>query len=164
MSNDQRSLTQRLAEAEATIAALVGGQIDAVLHAETSTPLLLAAAQEALRESERRYRRILETANEGIVTIDQHSTITFVNQRVTHILGYSIEDMLGKSLLRFVSEARKASRSLKNWSTALDKRMWTAPRRRIVVAVILGANADVVKPGGPETRPLAGRAWNRAGR
>jgi PAS domain S-box-containing protein len=105
MTNDQRSITQRLAEAEATIAALLGGQIDAVLHGEAKTPLLLAAAQDALRESEQRYRRILETANEGILTIDAHSTITFVNQRVTDILGYSSAEMLGKSLLRFVSEA-----------------------------------------------------------
>lgn len=98
-------LAQRLTEAEATVKALLAGQIDAVLDGESKTPLLLAAAHAALRESEARYRSILETANEGIFTIDTHSMITFVNRRVSEILGYAVEDMVGKSLFRFVSEA-----------------------------------------------------------
>jgi PAS domain S-box-containing protein len=100
-----RDLTQRLAEAEATVKALLAGQIDAVLDSGHETPLLLAAAQAALRESETRNRNIIETANEGIFTIDVHSKITFVNRRVTEILGYAVEDMVGKSLFRFVSES-----------------------------------------------------------
>jgi PAS domain S-box-containing protein len=103
--SDPRDLTQRLAEAEATVKALLAGQIDAVLDSGQKTPLLLAAAQAALRESEARNRNILETANEGIFTIDVHSNITFVNRRVGEILGYAAEDMLGKSLFRFVSES-----------------------------------------------------------
>jgi PAS domain S-box-containing protein len=105
VSDEPRSLAQRLADAEATIAALLTGQIDAVLDRESKTPLLLASAQAALLDSEARYRRILETANEGILTIDSHSKITFVNRRVTEILGHASEDMIGKSLFRFVSEA-----------------------------------------------------------
>ncbi len=102
---ETRDLAQRLAEAEATVKALLAGQIDAVMTAESNTPLLLAAAQAALRESEARNRSILETANEGIFTIDTHSKITFVNRRVGEILGYAAVDIVGKSLFRFVSEA-----------------------------------------------------------
>ena len=42
-----RDLQQRLAEAEATIQALLSGQIDAVVDATHGTPVLLAKAQEA---------------------------------------------------------------------------------------------------------------------
>ena len=96
-------LEDRLAEAEATIAALIAGQIDAVLEGETNKPVLLVTAQAALRESEARYRGIVETANEGILTIDSLSRVTFVNRRVSEILGFSESEMLGRSLFRFVS-------------------------------------------------------------
>ena len=65
-----RDLVQRLSEAEATIEALLSGQIDAVVDSRSQTPLLLPGAQTALRESEERYRRIVETANEGISVVD----------------------------------------------------------------------------------------------
>src|ERR1700719_2767419 len=59
------SLAQRLAEAEATIAALVSRQVDAVLDPETQTPRLLSAAQEALRTSEARYHALFNNMLEG---------------------------------------------------------------------------------------------------
>ena len=48
-----QKLEQRLAEAEATIEALVSGQVDAVVDAESKSPVLLAEAQAAVRASER---------------------------------------------------------------------------------------------------------------
>ena len=101
-------LAQRLADAEATIEALVSGQIDAVVDSKTHTPVLLAKAQDALRESEERYRRIVETSNDGIWAIDGKSKITFVNQRLADMLGYSPEEMIGKSFSEFIPEASEA--------------------------------------------------------
>ena len=46
-----RDLEQRLAEAEATIQALLSGQIDAVVDATHGTPVLLANAQAARRST-----------------------------------------------------------------------------------------------------------------
>ncbi len=112
--SENHDLAQRLADAEATVKALLAGQIDAVFDSESKTPLLLAAAQAALRESEARNRSIIETANEGIFTIDTHSKITFVNRRVTEILGYAADDMVGKSLFRFVSEAASVLAALRS--------------------------------------------------
>ena len=40
-----RELERRLLEAEATIAALLSGQIDAVVDSKSKTPVLLAKAQ-----------------------------------------------------------------------------------------------------------------------
>ena len=104
----KQELAQRLAEAEATIEALVSGQIDAVVDSKTHTPVLLAKAQDALRESEERYRRIVETSNDGIWAIDGKSKITFVNQRLADMLGYSPEEMIGKSFSEFIPEASEA--------------------------------------------------------
>jgi PAS domain S-box-containing protein len=109
----KRDLSQRLFEAEATIEALLAGQIDAVVDSKSKTPVLLSKAQEALRESEARYRRIVETANEGIWTIDTESKISFVNRPLAEMLGYVPEEMLGKPLVQFVPETAKGSEALR---------------------------------------------------
>ncbi len=59
-------------------------------------------AEQALRESEQRYRGIVETAQEGIATHDPDGTITYVNQRMADMLGYSREEIIGRSSLDFV--------------------------------------------------------------
>ncbi|MGI8554219.1 MAG: PAS domain S-box protein, partial [Dehalococcoidia bacterium] len=58
----------------------------------------------ALQESEERYRRIVETAQEGIWTIDAEGKTTFANQRLAEMLGYSVDEMLGAPLLTFFAE------------------------------------------------------------
>ena len=45
--------------------------------------------EQALRDSEARYRRIVELAHEGIWTIDADAQTTFVNARMAEMLGYS---------------------------------------------------------------------------
>ncbi len=55
-------------------------------------------AEEALRESEARYRIVTETATEAIITIDENSTILFINPSTEKIFGYSAAEMLGESL------------------------------------------------------------------
>ena len=108
-----RDLLRRLAEAESTIAALLSGQIDAVVDPKSQTPLFLAAAQDALRESEERYRRIVETASEGIWTTDASARITFVNRQLGDMLGFPPAEMLGASVFRFVPEASRAAMALR---------------------------------------------------
>ncbi|MCT7956938.1 PAS domain S-box protein [Laspinema palackyanum] len=64
-------------------------------------------AEAALKQSEEQYRRIVETANEGIWSIDAQDCTNFVNPKMAEILGYTPEEMLGKSLLDFMDEAGK---------------------------------------------------------
>jgi PAS domain S-box-containing protein len=54
-------------------------------------------AEEALRESEERYRRIVETADEGIWQMDVNFETTYVNRRMADMLGYTPEEMIGRS-------------------------------------------------------------------
>ncbi|MEJ2716334.1 MAG: PAS domain S-box protein, partial [Deltaproteobacteria bacterium] len=61
-------------------------------------------AEQALRESEERYRRLVETANEGIWSLDEHLRSTFVNRKMAEMLGYEPEEMLGKTVHSFMFE------------------------------------------------------------
>jgi PAS domain-containing protein len=83
-----REVAQRLGEAEATIQALLSGQIDAVVDPAHMTPVLLAKAQEALRTSEERYRLIVETANEGVWLIDAENKTVFMNRRMDQLSSH----------------------------------------------------------------------------
>jgi len=61
-------------------------------------------AEQALRASEDRYRRIVETAEEGIWAIDAEAKTTYVNRKMAEMLGYAPEEMVGQHLLAFMNE------------------------------------------------------------
>jgi len=61
-------------------------------------------AEEALKQSEKRYRQLFESMQEGLWLIDKDSITTFVNPRMAEILGYTAEEMLGKHLFAFMDE------------------------------------------------------------
>ncbi len=65
-------------------------------------------AEQALRQSEERYRRIVDTAYEGIWMIDETDTIVFVNQRMAEMLGYSVDEMVGHSTRDFAESESSA--------------------------------------------------------
>ncbi len=57
--------------------------------------------EEALQESEERYRRIVETAYEGIWKLDREMKVTYLNRRMAEMFGYGIEEMKGRRLFDF---------------------------------------------------------------
>jgi PAS domain S-box-containing protein len=61
-------------------------------------------AEEALRESEDRFRTLAETASDAIITIDEGSSIIFVNPATESIFGYSVEEMRGANLVMLMPE------------------------------------------------------------
>ena len=61
-------------------------------------------AEETLKESEARYRRIVETAYEGIWLIDSESDTTFANRRMAEMLGYTPAEMLHAPLISFMDD------------------------------------------------------------
>jgi hypothetical protein len=61
-------------------------------------------AEAALRESERRYRRIIETTNEGVWIIDANSRTTFMNPRMAAMLGVDPKSMIGASIFDYVRD------------------------------------------------------------
>jgi diguanylate cyclase (GGDEF)-like protein/PAS domain S-box-containing protein len=65
-------------------------------------------AEQALRDSEARYRSIVETAQEGIWVIDADSRTTFANQKMAEILGCTVEEMTGRSMFDFMDDEGRA--------------------------------------------------------
>jgi PAS domain S-box-containing protein len=68
----------------------------------------LEKAYNSLTESEEKYRNIVETANEGIWVNNTQSIITYVNEKMAEMLGYSREELIGKSGMDFTDEEGKA--------------------------------------------------------
>ena len=62
-----------------------------------------AARQEALHGNGL-YRRIVETANEGIWMVDRDGRTTFVNAKVGEMLGYSADEIIGRPLFDFMDD------------------------------------------------------------
>jgi PAS domain S-box-containing protein len=60
--------------------------------------------EEKLRESEEKYRNIIETANEGIYTVDAETKITYVNSNLMKMLGYSLEECICRPMWDFICE------------------------------------------------------------
>ena len=54
--------------------------------------------EEAFTESDTKYRRMVETTNEGVIALDLETRITLVNQQAAAMLGYKIEELLGQKL------------------------------------------------------------------
>ncbi|HEV8714372.1 MAG TPA: response regulator [Candidatus Binatia bacterium] len=62
------------------------------------------SALTTLRQSEERYRVVTETASDGIVTIDEESTIIFANPAAERIFGYPAAAMVGQKLTMLMPE------------------------------------------------------------
>lgn len=60
--------------------------------------------EEALRESEDRFRTLAETASDAIITIDERGYIVFVNPAVEKIFGYQPAEMVGEDLTMLMPE------------------------------------------------------------
>lgn len=59
-------------------------------------------ADDALRASERRFRTMLETANEGVWLLDRHGRTQYANDRMASLLGAAPERVLSGSVDDFV--------------------------------------------------------------
>ena len=69
-------------------------------------------AEATVRESESYYRCIVETASEGVWMFDAESITTFANCRMAEMLGYTVEEMLGRSLFDFIdAQSREIAES-----------------------------------------------------
>lgn len=66
-------------------------------------------AEEALRDSEERYRRIVETAEEGIWVLDADHRTVFVNRKLAEMLGYTVKEMMGQPLSEFLALEDRAA-------------------------------------------------------
>ncbi|HEX7151940.1 MAG TPA: EAL domain-containing protein [Thermoanaerobaculia bacterium] len=76
-------------------------------------------AENALRESEMRYRTLVERMREGLAQNDTNGVIQFVNERLCEMTGYSREEMVGRHPLDFLLAFPKEDGPLMRQKTAL---------------------------------------------
>jgi PAS domain S-box-containing protein len=64
----------------------------------------LKSAEEALHESEERYKKVLETIEEGYYEVDLSGNFTFFNDSVCKLLGYTRTELMGMNDRSYTDE------------------------------------------------------------
>ena len=67
------------------------------------------SAEDAMRLSEERYRTIVETAAEGVILAQPDGKYIYVNQQMANMLGYEVDEMLGKNGQDFTYDDQPAA-------------------------------------------------------
>ncbi len=62
-------------------------------------------AEQALRESEERYRSIIDATLEGVWTVDLDGNTTFANRRMAEIAGCTVEEFAKSNIRDFIDES-----------------------------------------------------------
>lgn len=63
------------------------------------------------KDAQERYRTIVNTAHEGVWLIDAHARTTFVNARMSEMLGYSEDELMGRRFFDFVVQEDRTEAS-----------------------------------------------------
>ncbi|MDD5067845.1 MAG: PAS domain S-box protein, partial [bacterium] len=89
------------------VAGLIGVMIDITK---------LKEAERSAREKEEQYRMIVESTHEGIWVIDTDNKTTYLNEKMAEILGYTVDEIMGKCLFDFMldDEVRSVADYVKN--------------------------------------------------
>ena len=64
---------------------------------------MVAERTAELAASEKKYRLLVETMNEGLAVVDEEARFTFVNQKLSDITGVPMQDMIGCHFTEFVA-------------------------------------------------------------
>ncbi len=80
----------------------VATSIIQLFAARAASELQRKKTEDALRDSEQRYRAIMENAYDLIVEVNHESCCNYVSPNCLAVLGYESKDMLGKSFFDFV--------------------------------------------------------------
>ncbi|MFY0566489.1 sensor histidine kinase [Archangium lansingense] len=61
-------------------------------------------AEAGQRQTEQRFQLLVESAQEGLWTVDADNRTTYVNRYLVEMLGYTVEEMMDKTLFDFINE------------------------------------------------------------
>jgi diguanylate cyclase (GGDEF)-like protein/PAS domain S-box-containing protein len=104
LASDQQRLGTLLLACRAADAALAGGASTEELARLAALAIERSADAQRVRESERQYRELIESANEGICVL-QAGIVRYANPKVRELSGYAEAQILGRPFLDFVHAA-----------------------------------------------------------
>ena len=142
------NLRVRLAETEETLRAIRSGEVDAVVVAGKQGPQVFT-----LQGAEHAYRVLIESMNEGALTLTVDKTILYANRCFARMVKCSLEQVMGSSLRRFLSAEDQA---------ALQSILQRSRLSGSKIQVLLNAGDGSRMPVQISIRPLAKNGSDRA--
>jgi PAS domain S-box-containing protein len=112
-----------------------------------------AGAQKALRESEEKYRLVVEGASEGIALLDLKGTIQEVNPKALQLSGLERQDLIGKNFAQLLPGLRldvaSILRAFKTIATGgdLHQHEWTMVNKEGEPVTFIAHHSPVRKAG-----------------
>ena len=147
-SRELAELRVRLTEAEETVRAIRTGEVDAVVVAGKQGDQVFT-----LQGAEHAYRVLIESMNEGALTLTADKTILYANQCFARMVKCPLEQVMGSSFRRFLSaEGRTMLRSLLKRADKFGSK----------IQVLLSAGDGSQMPVQISIRPLTKSGFNGA--
>jgi PAS domain S-box-containing protein len=78
------------------VSPIMEDQVPVGLRGITFDMTAIKRAQNDLKESEKKYRTLMESMNEVIIMADNDHVVQFVNSKFTELLGYTPQEIIGK--------------------------------------------------------------------
>ena len=140
-SRELAELRARLAEAEETLRAIRTGEVDTVVVAGKQGPQVFT-----LEGAEHAYRMLIESMNEGALTLTADKMILYANQCFARMVKCPLEQVMGSSFRRFLSAEDRAT---------LRPLLKRADKSGSKIQVLLNAGDGSKMPAQISIRPLA---------
>jgi PAS domain S-box-containing protein len=139
-SRELAELRARLADAEETLRAIRSGEVDAVVVAGKQGPQVFT-----LDGAEHAYRVLIESMNEGALTLTAEGVILYANRCFARMAASPLEQVIGSSVHRFLSKADQA---------ALQPLLERAGKSSAKIQALLHASDGSQMPAQISIRPL----------
>ena len=148
LPSELSELRSRLAEAEETLRAISAGEVDAVVTSGKDGPQVFT-----LEGADHAYRVLIESMNEGALTLTPATVILYANQCFARMVKCPLEQVSGSSFRRFLTDADRA---------ALRLLVKKAAKAGSKIQVNLHACDGSQLPVQISLRPMARKGANRA--
>ncbi len=76
-------------------------------HALVQDVTEMRLAEQAIRDSEQRYRRLVEQMSEGLASVDENGVFEFANPALERLIGIPVGTVIGRCLFDFMDDEQK---------------------------------------------------------